>query len=421
MRDHPADGERIYLDHAATSPLRGEVWAAMQAALGEADFNAASSHGFGSRARSRLEEARGRLAGLLGAPVSELRFTAGGTAGRQRGRAGLRARAVPARTAAGPRLRHRAQGRPASRRSRRSREGARSSSSRSTARAGRSRGLEAALDDGDGRPTPRVHHVGKQRGRDDPAHCRGGAMAPRHGALFHSDAVQGFGKLDMRRERAPVRPADGDRAQAGRTGRASGAWSAARHLLEPLMFGGAQERGVWPGTQNPMARSASPRRRVWPRRRDPALPPRWRALRDLLAAGWRRDPRSCACTARARRNACRTCSAWASRGRTGDAARRHRPRGHRRLQPARPAAAGRSTGSHVLDAMGAGTGSDELRGLRFSFGPGTTSEEVERAGRARPVWPSRCRERADPRRRRELTVAGRAQSSSPCPAAWTRA
>ncbi len=68
----------VYLDHAATTPMHPESIAAMAAALAETG-NASSLHTAGRAARRRLEEARERLAGLLGARPSEVVFTAGGT------------------------------------------------------------------------------------------------------------------------------------------------------------------------------------------------------------------------------------------------------------------------------------------------------------------------------------------------------
>ena len=59
-----AEGQAIYLDYAATAPLRPEVWTAMAEAL-DCCFNPASSHSFGQRAHHSLEEARAQLAGLM--------------------------------------------------------------------------------------------------------------------------------------------------------------------------------------------------------------------------------------------------------------------------------------------------------------------------------------------------------------------
>ncbi|HET6381079.1 MAG TPA: cysteine desulfurase family protein [candidate division Zixibacteria bacterium] len=69
----------IYLDHAATTPLRPEVLDAMQPYLTEHFGNPSSIHGAGRRARQGLDEARETIAGLLGAKPREIVFTSGGT------------------------------------------------------------------------------------------------------------------------------------------------------------------------------------------------------------------------------------------------------------------------------------------------------------------------------------------------------
>lgn len=68
----------IYLDHAATSPLRPEVLAAYTAALPLVG-NPSSIHGHGQAARELLERGRDRVAASLGADGVEVVFTGGGT------------------------------------------------------------------------------------------------------------------------------------------------------------------------------------------------------------------------------------------------------------------------------------------------------------------------------------------------------
>lgn len=68
----------VYLDHAATTPMRASAVEAMTAALATVG-NASSLHGSGRLARRRLEESRETLAQVLGARPSEVIFTAGGT------------------------------------------------------------------------------------------------------------------------------------------------------------------------------------------------------------------------------------------------------------------------------------------------------------------------------------------------------
>jgi cysteine desulfurase len=70
---------RVYLDHAATTPLAPEVLEEMKPYLTEHYGNASSVHQLGRRARVTLEDARERVANCLGAEPSEIVFTSGGT------------------------------------------------------------------------------------------------------------------------------------------------------------------------------------------------------------------------------------------------------------------------------------------------------------------------------------------------------
>ncbi|HJA04287.1 MAG TPA: aminotransferase class V-fold PLP-dependent enzyme, partial [Candidatus Microbacterium stercoravium] len=69
----------IYLDHAATSPVRREVLEAMTPFLTTEFGNPSSAHAVGERAREALDEARRRVARHLGARAGDVVFTSGGT------------------------------------------------------------------------------------------------------------------------------------------------------------------------------------------------------------------------------------------------------------------------------------------------------------------------------------------------------
>jgi cysteine desulfurase len=69
----------IYLDHAATTPLRREVLDAMLPYLTGAFGNPSSAHSFGRAARAALDDAHERVAGRLHAEAREIVFTSGGT------------------------------------------------------------------------------------------------------------------------------------------------------------------------------------------------------------------------------------------------------------------------------------------------------------------------------------------------------
>jgi cysteine desulfurase len=69
----------IYLDHNATTPLLPEAWDAMRPLTVGAFGNPASAHHAGRAARRALEDARERVAALLGAAPDEVTFTSGAT------------------------------------------------------------------------------------------------------------------------------------------------------------------------------------------------------------------------------------------------------------------------------------------------------------------------------------------------------
>jgi cysteine desulfurase len=70
-----ADRSRIYLDHASTTPLDPEVREAMLPYLGDRFGNPSSPNLPGRSARRVIDEARDRVAGMLGARVEEIVFT----------------------------------------------------------------------------------------------------------------------------------------------------------------------------------------------------------------------------------------------------------------------------------------------------------------------------------------------------------
>jgi len=70
---------RIYLDHAATTPVDPEVAEAMVRALREAPGNPSSIYGEGRAARALVDRAREQVAAAVGADPAEIVFTSGGT------------------------------------------------------------------------------------------------------------------------------------------------------------------------------------------------------------------------------------------------------------------------------------------------------------------------------------------------------
>jgi len=71
--------KRIYLDHAATTPTHPEVLKEMLSYFTDTFGNPSSIHSYGQEAKEAIEEARDKVAELIGARDEEIVFTSGGT------------------------------------------------------------------------------------------------------------------------------------------------------------------------------------------------------------------------------------------------------------------------------------------------------------------------------------------------------
>lgn len=88
----------LYVDHAATTPLRPEVIEAMLPLLRESWGNPSSLHSKGREARAAMDRARRIAARTLGAEPDEVIFTASGTEGANLAIQGAASAAAPGRT-----------------------------------------------------------------------------------------------------------------------------------------------------------------------------------------------------------------------------------------------------------------------------------------------------------------------------------
>lgn len=70
---------RIYLDNAATTQMDNEVIEAMSELMKETYGNPSSTHSYGREARAAIEKARRKVAGFIKASPAEVLFTSGGT------------------------------------------------------------------------------------------------------------------------------------------------------------------------------------------------------------------------------------------------------------------------------------------------------------------------------------------------------
>lgn len=238
----------VYLDHAATTPVRPEVLDAMLPYLGSTFGNPSSAHRFGRAARAGLEEARREVAAALGVEAEELYFTSGGTEADNLAVLGL---AVSARDRGAPMLAAVAA----------SEHKAVLAAAHATAHAG---GVERilpvdqsglleleALDQALGeRPAVvSVMWVNNETGVVQPI-AEIARRCQAAGVPFHTDMVQAFGKIETPLAALPI-------ALATISGHKLGAPKGIGALVvrggtrvAPQIHGGGQQRGLRPGTEN---------------------------------------------------------------------------------------------------------------------------------------------------------------------------
>lgn len=237
----------VYLDHNATSPLAPEVRDLMVSLVDGAWGNPSSPHGYGRRARALLDRSREQVAAAVGAHPTEVVFLSCGSEADNLILKGLAWR-EPSLHLAVSAVEH-----PAIR-----------ESARQLERSG------ARLD------LIGVDHEGRID-RDDYARILGGSPnlvsvmaannetgviqdiaalageAHRAGALFHSDAVQALGRIELDFRASGV---DAMSLSSHKIGGPLGAGAlilSRRVELAPLVAGGGQEGGMRSGTENFLA------------------------------------------------------------------------------------------------------------------------------------------------------------------------
>lgn len=237
----------IYLDHAATTPVRDEVLEAMLPFFGARFGNPSSVHRWGREARTALDEAHERVARCLGASADEVVFTSCGTEADNMALLGVwRAR--------------RAQGRSAVVTTPIEHKAVLAAAHQAKKEGGEERLLamttDGLVDDAsfDALVDEKVAicsvmWVNNEIGVLQPVPALA-ARAKAKGVVFHTDAVQAFGKVlvDARTTAFDVLSLSGHKIGAPK---GIGALYVRRGTpIEPLMFGGTQNRGRRPGTEN---------------------------------------------------------------------------------------------------------------------------------------------------------------------------
>jgi cysteine desulfurase len=272
----------VYLDHAATTPVREEVFDAMKPFYGPRFGNPSSTHRWGREARAALDEARERVGRCLGARADEICFTSGGTEGdnlailgawrvlKTKGRKAVLTTPIEHKAILG--AVHQA-----------GREGAEERFLRMTADGVVDRKSFDELMD-DAVAVCSTMWVNNEIGTIQPV-PEMAARAKERGAFFHTDAVQAFGKvsIDAQTQQFDFLTISGHKIGAPK---GIGALFIRRGTsLEPLMHGGTQDRGRRPGTENVAAAVGLARAAELTLAECEANCARLRALRDRLEAG----------------------------------------------------------------------------------------------------------------------------------------
>jgi cysteine desulfurase len=269
---------RFYFDHNATTPVSNEVLEVLVPALADTYGNASSIHQNGQAAKQALERARRQVAGFLHCPPKDLVFTAGGTEADNLAilgavRASCHARPHAITTA----IEHPAVLKACAQMEREGTEVTRVPL-----------GASGVVDPDDVLRAMRpetvlisVMHANNETGTIQPV--REIAKAAREaGVLFHSDGVQAAGKtpVDTVELDVDLYAISGHKLYAPK---GIGALYIRKGVsLAPVAFGGNQERGLKPGTENVPGAAALGCAADWLRENQEELQSGLRQLRDRL-------------------------------------------------------------------------------------------------------------------------------------------
>jgi cysteine desulfurase len=239
----------VYLDNAATTPVRPEVLEAMLPYLGaEAFGNPSSAHRFGRAARAGIENAKRAIAAAVGAEPNQIVFTSGGTEADNLAVIGAalasRARGGPFRVAVTA-TEHKAV----------------LAAAHAVGHMGGEevvlpvdaqgvvdlRAVDAAL--ARGVAVVSVMWVNNEVGTIQPVdqlaeRCRAA------GTSFHTDAVQAFGKIPVKIDTLPCTFLTISGHKIGAPKGIGALIVRDRHAVEAIIHGGGQQFGIRPGTEN---------------------------------------------------------------------------------------------------------------------------------------------------------------------------
>ena len=237
----------VYLDHAATTPVSAEVLEAMRPFFGARFGNPSSVHHWGREARTALDEAHERVARCIGAAADEVIFTSCGTEADNMAVLGVwRARRDEGRTVVlTTPTEHKAV----------------LAAAHQVMREGGEERLVDMLPTGliddasyDSKADERVAVCSVMWVNNEIGVIQDiatlAARAKSRGIIFHTDAVQAFGKIDVDARHTPFDMLSLSGHKIGAPKGIGALYVRRGTPIEPLMFGGAQDRGRRPGTEN---------------------------------------------------------------------------------------------------------------------------------------------------------------------------
>ena len=236
---------RIYLDYCATTPLAPEVFEAMRPFMMQLFGNASSIHGFGRDAKVAIDHARESVAQGLNASPQEITFTSGGTEANNAALLGLTRTYSPPKHLVASRIEH--------------------PSVLQTVRELETRGWACTYVEPNetGMITAEavaqalrgdtalisIMHANNEVGTINPI-AEIAVLAKERGILFHTDAVQTFGKLSIDLCAVPISmlTLSGHKIYGPK---GVGALFVRRGVkINAILHGGKQERERRPGTEN---------------------------------------------------------------------------------------------------------------------------------------------------------------------------
>ena len=377
----------VYLDHAATTPVRPEVLEVMLPYLTGSFGNPSSAHRFGRAARAGIEQARRQVAEAIGAEPSQVVFTSGGTEADNLGIVGA---ALAARDRGGKMcaavsaIEHKAV----------------LAAAHAVCHLG---GREVLLPvDSSGRldfdaldtaladlpAVVSVMWVNNETGVIQPVREIAGRCRDA-GVIFHTDAVQAMGKV-------PILVSDLSCTLLTISGHKIGAPKGIgalivrdRKAVEAIIHGGGQQFGIRPGTENVAGAVALGRAAQLAVAEQASLAPRLCALRDDLAARLKDTVPDLVVITESSPRAPHLLSV-AVRGADSEALLMHLDLAGIAASSGSACSTGAVEPSHVLIAMGVPRGL-ALGAIRFSLGRESTEDDVARAAEVVPTVVAKVR------------------------------